>query len=166
MGRSLLLCAEDTPAAQAAAEFLVRQVYREGDTVHLAYVVKALKPPMEVFHAAGPGSSYNFAAPGSHRELEVIAAAKRAIEARYLPVLREKMCPYQLHLFADRDDAPPAAVGGTILKCAAEQKADLVLLASHNRPHERDRWEGSVGSVAKYVMAHCKAPLAVVPPPA
>jgi hypothetical protein len=33
--RSIVLCAEDTDAAQQAAAWLVDQVYREGDTLHL-----------------------------------------------------------------------------------------------------------------------------------
>lgn len=47
-GRILLIAAEDTEQAANACAWTVRQAYREGDELHLVYVVCALKPPMEV----------------------------------------------------------------------------------------------------------------------
>ena len=163
MKRRIAICAEDTPAAAEATQWAVDEIYREGDVLHLIYVIKSLKPPLEIHHVA-PGTSFTFAQPGGHHENEVIAAAKKAIEARYLPILKTKMVPYELHLYADRADAKPNHVGDLILKCADERDAVLVVLAAHNKPTERDRWAGEVGSVASYVMKNCKRPLAVVHP--
>ena len=74
------------------------------------------------------------------------------------------MVPYELHLYAERKAAPPSRVGDAILKCAEERDASMVVLAAHNRPGARDKFMGEVGSVAKHVLAHCRRPLAVVPP--
>lgn len=40
-----------------------------------------MMPPLEVFHGL-PGTAYSFSPPGVHREQELIAAAKGALEAR------------------------------------------------------------------------------------
>jgi len=161
--RSIVICAEDTPAAADACAWAVREAYREGDVLHLAYVIPSLKPPMEVYHGL-PGTSYSFSSPGKHNEDERISAAKSAIEARFLPILKEKMVPYELHLYAERHDVTPTRVGEIILNCVEERDATLVVLASHNKPTDRDQFVGKVGSVAQYITKHCKRPLAIIPP--
>lgn len=158
--RNIVLCAEDTPAAQRAAEWAVSDVYREGDKFNLVYVVKSLKPPMEVFHGM-PGTAYAFAQPGPHRELEVIADARERLTRRYLPCLQPRMVPYELHLFAEREDAPASRVGELILKAADQCATPLVVLAAHNKAC------GAVekpGSVAAYIIKECKRPLAIIHP--
>lgn len=162
--RSIAVCAEDTEAAAAAARWFVNDFYREGDVLHLIYVVKSLKPPMEVFHGL-PGTAYSFAQPGRHDETKVIASAKAAIERRYLPILKTRMVPYELHLYAERDDASSEKVGDVILKSVEERDADLVVLAAHNKPADSDRFAGAVGSVARYVLKRCKRPLAIIRAP-
>jgi nucleotide-binding universal stress UspA family protein len=162
MKRRIVICAEDTPAAAEAMQFAVDHLYREGDVFHLIYVIKSMKPPLEIHHAA-PGTSYTFGQPGGHHEKQVIAAAQAAIEYRYLPILKTKMVPYELHLYADRTDATAKHVGDIILKCCEERDAALVVLAAHNKT-DRDRWLGDVGTVAAYVLKNCKRPLAVVQP--
>lgn len=134
----------------------------EGDRFHLAYVALALKPPMEIHHQA-VGTTFSFNQPGRHSEDAVIAAARDGILKRFVPVLKTQMVPYEMHLFADRRDATPERVGETILKCAAEHDAALVVMAAHNKPH-RDRFEGELGGVAKYITNKCMRPLAVVHP--
>ena len=57
--RALVVCAEDSAASSAAAAWALANVYRPGDRVHLAYVVKCLMPNMEVFHGT-VGTSYSF----------------------------------------------------------------------------------------------------------
>lgn len=80
-GRNILICAEDTDAAALACQWAVDHVLREGDKLHLAYVVKALLPPMEIFHGP-PGTAYAFKDPAHHDELHVIEKARAALEAR------------------------------------------------------------------------------------
>jgi hypothetical protein len=115
--RALLICAEDTEAAGAACRWALNNVFRDlaaasadaaadaaaeaegagADVFHLVYVVKALHPPSEVFHGP-PGTSFQFGggAGGAAGEAAVIAGAQAALEARYLPILREKMARYRV----------------------------------------------------------------------
>ena len=162
--RVIGICAEDTDAAAAACRWAVREIYRDGDKFHLMYVVKSLKPPMEVFHP-GPGTAYSFSQPGKHHEEAKILAAKKAIESRFVPVLDEKFVPYEIHLFAENHDAKAEKIGQTILKCAEGLETDLVVIARHNQgSEEKDRFTGNVGSVAAFVSKHCKHPVAIVDP--
>ena len=52
---------------------------------------------------------------------------------RYLPCLQARMVPYELHLFAEREDAPASRVGELILKAADQCATPLVVLAAHNK---------------------------------
>eukprot|EP00887_Chlorella_sp_A99_P003487 scaffold7.g3487.t1 len=151
-------------AAASALQWVVNNLYREkGDCLHLVYVVKCLMPDMEVFH--GPaGSSYSFRQPDdTHREAKLIAAAKAKLEARLLPVLRQKMAHYTTHLFAANVEAAASKVGDVILRCADEQDAAMVVIAAHNKPSTpEDRT--FTGSVAQHIIKSCKRPLAVCRP--
>lgn len=160
--RNIVICAEDTDNAAGACKWAIKAFYEEGDKFHLVYVAKALKPPIEIYHGL-PGTSYQFNQPGAHDEQEIIAAAKAAIEARYLPILRERMVPYELHLYAENKDASPQNIAGIILKEIEERDAAIVVIAAHNRPVE-DTFEGDVGSVTKLVIEKTKRPLAVLTP--
>jgi len=118
---------------------------------------------MEVYHSI-PGTSFSFPQPGKHHEDEKILAAKRAIETRFVPILKTKMVPYEIHIYAEMYDVSSEKVGDTILKNADEHDAALVVLASHNKVSEKDRFSTNVGSVARYIVKQCKRPLAVVNP--
>ena len=161
--RSVVICAEDTHAAAMACDWAVDELYREGDVFHLVYVVKSLKPPMEVYHGL-PGTSFSFSRPGKHHEADVILHAKSAIEHRYLPALKKKMVPYELHLYAERADCAVKQVCEFILKCVEERDAAVVVIAAHNRPTHGNKRLEEMGSVTSYIIKNCKRPLAIVNP--
>ena len=117
---------------------------------------------MEIHHQA-VGTTFSFNQPGRHSEDAIISAARESVLKRYVPILKLKMIPYELHLFADRRDAKSQHVGETILKCADEHSADLVVMAAHNKT-DKDRFEGELGGVAKFITNKCPYPLAVVHP--
>lgn len=168
--RNIGLCVEDTVAAANACRFAAENIWKPGDIFHLIYVVKSLKPPMEVFHQVA-GTSYSFSQPGRHHEGEKISAAKRAIEKRFLPILsettevRREPVSYQFHLFAEKHDAKPDTIGKTLLKCVGDVGCDVLVICSHNWDEDPnatvDRFEGHVGRVAQYVMDHCSIPLCI-----
>lgn len=164
-GRNLGICVEDTPTAAETCRWTVEHLYREGDVLHLLYVIKSLKPPMEVFHQL-PGTSYSFDQPGGHHEEEKIRAAKRAIEKRFLPLLqRREPIPYQLHLFAEKYDAQPDIIGKDLVKCAESIPCDVVILSHHRKDDctdDVDRFEGQVAKVNDYVSHHCSKPICIV----
>lgn len=163
--RNLGVCVEDTLVGANACHWTVENIYREGDVLHLMYVIKSLKPPMEVFHQL-PGTSFSFSQPGSHHEEEKIRAAKRAIEKRFIPILerRGSPIPYQLHLFAEKHDAGPEAIGKDLVKCAEDIPCDIVVLTSHQQEHgdKLDRFEGNVTKVNEYVSKNCSKTICIV----
>ncbi|GAB4815480.1 hypothetical protein N2152v2_002526 [Parachlorella kessleri] len=115
---------------------------------------------MEVFHGL-PGTAYSFQQPGEHKEWGEIEEAKAALEARYLPILQQKMIPYTLQLYAERTDAAASRVGELLLKRADEVDATMVIMAAHNKPSAST---GFAGSVAQYITDNCRRPLALVRP--
>ena len=72
-----------SPGSAGSCRWALRNVYREGDVLHLTAVVKCLMPNMEVFHSA-PGTAFSFRQPGEHHEQELINAAKSQLEARWV----------------------------------------------------------------------------------
>lgn len=157
VGRNLGICVEDTCVGAHACRWTVENIYREGDVLHLLYVVKSLKPPMEVFHQL-PGTSYSFSQPGSHHEEEKIRAARKAIEKRFVPILEQREpIPYHLHMFAEKYDANPEAIGKDLVKCAEGIPCDIVVLTHHRHDgiDDIDRFEGQVAKVNEYVSKHC-----------
>ena len=161
--RNLGVCVEDTSVGASACRWSVENLYREGDVLHLLYVIKSLKPPMEVFHQS-PGTSYSFTQPGSHHEEGKIKAAKKAIEKRFIPLLERHGAPipYQLHLFAEKYDAGPEAIGKDLVKCADDINCDIVVLPSHRDEQCVDRFEGNVAKVYEYVSKHCSKTICIV----
>ncbi|KAI3434860.1 hypothetical protein D9Q98_002914 [Chlorella vulgaris] len=159
-GRNLVVATDDTVSSAAAAEWALDNLYREGDIIHLTYVVKCLEPSMEVFHGM-PGTAYSFKQPGGkHREQELVDDAKRRLEARFLPLLQPHLVPYQLHLYAERTDCSEARVCELILKDIEQRDAAIVIMAAHNKPGTST----GMGSVAEYLSKNCKRPMAVVRP--
>lgn len=158
--RNLFVCAEDTAASAAACEWALQNLYCEGDVLHMTYVVKCLLPDMEVFHGV-PGTAYSFSPPGEHHEQQLINDAKARLEARFLPLLRPQMVPYQLHLYAEREDTDEGRVAQLILKDIEQRDAAIVILAAHNKPGSLE----GVGTVAEYLSTNCHRPLIIVRPP-
>lgn len=112
------------------------QMYREGDVVHLVYVARALKPPIEVFHGM-PGTAYTFSQPGQHHEVVNIETARRTILHRFLPILQKKNIKYELHLYAENAEASSNKVAEAIIRAGTEDvQPDLVVLAAHNKVRE------------------------------
>ncbi|EFN56993.1 hypothetical protein CHLNCDRAFT_143627 [Chlorella variabilis] len=150
--RALLVCAEDTAASAAAAEWALENLYRDGDVVHMTYVVRCLIPSMEVFHGL-PGTAYSFSQPGQeHKEQHLINDAKKRLEARFLPLLRPHLVPYQLHLYAERCD------------CSEARVCELIMQDIEQRDAALPGTQEGIGSVADYLSKNCRRPTAIVRP--
>lgn len=160
--RALLICAEDTAEAAAACEWAIGNLYREGDVVHMTYVVKCLLPHTEIFHGV-VGGSYNCNPSNDmQHEQQLISDAKARLEARYLPLLRPKMVPYQLHLYAEQRDAGLKQVAALLMQDIEQRDADIVILSTHNKTGTYE----ALGSVAEYLSKNCRRPLTFVRPAA
>lgn len=158
--RSLCICAEDTAESAAACEWALRNVWREGDVLHMIYVVKCLKQPTEVFHGVVGGSFRFRHSVEAREENQLIAEARARLEARFLPLLRPKLVPYQLHLYAEREDAGVQRVAELLMQDFEKRDPALVILSAHNKPG----WHEGLGSVAQFIALNCHRPRAIVRP--
>lgn len=144
------------PLSEATADHvcsfpLRSQMYREGDVVHLVYVARALKPPIEVFHGM-PGTAYTFSQPGQHHEVVDIETARRTILHRFLPILQKKNIKYELHLYAENAEASSSKVAEAIIRAGAEDvQPDLVVLAAHNKARGPPEPPGPRPAVARAI---------------
>lgn len=149
--RGLLICAEDTAESAAACEWALQNVWREGDVVHMTYVVKCLKQRTEVFHGVVGGSYTSRQSPDAREENHLIAEARARLEARFLPLLRPKLVPYQLHLYAEREDAGVQRVAELLIQDIEQRDPALVILSAHNKPGSNE----GLGSVAEFISLNC-----------
>lgn len=56
-----------------------------------------------------------------------LQSAKDRLDARLLPILRPKMVPYRMHLYAERMEAPASRIGELILRvCGCAEKGGMM----------------------------------------
>ncbi|KAL4425412.1 hypothetical protein ABPG75_009428 [Micractinium tetrahymenae] len=158
--RSLFVCAEDTAESAAACEWALKHFYKEGDVVHMTYVVTCLTQRTEVFHGVVGGSYSLQQSVEAREENRLLAEARARLEERFLPLLRPKLVPYQLHLYAEREDVGLQRVAQLLLQDIEQRDPALVILSAHNKPGS----EEGLGSVAEFISLNCHRPRAIVRP--
>lgn len=96
-----------------------------------------------------------------HHVREDVLQAQALIKAKLLPLLESgPQLFYDVHIYVDTWNAPPEAVGTTILRLATELRAAAVVLATNDQPG----WDPMrLGSVSKWMLSQSQgAPIALV----
>lgn len=157
--RNVVVAASLVPEAAAAVAWTAKQLCRPGDCIHLVHVVRCLTTPSEVYHP-GPGNAIPVDEQ-PHHERQDVMHAQQLIKKRLLPLIEEdSRLFYSVHVYVDTWNAPPEAVGTTVLRSAAELQAFAVVLASNDQMG----WDPlRLGSVAKWMLGHKQdMPIALV----
>eukprot|EP00884_Botryococcus_braunii_P012730 jgi/Botrbrau1/21458/Bobra.0216s0066.1 len=100
-----------------AIQWVLDNIYRDGDVVHVIHVAKIKAPTTE--YTMGPvGSSMRYrdlSLKDVHIEIEEIRAW---LAEQVVPLLKQKDAPYNLHLFVDKINATAHDVAKTIVDTA------------------------------------------------
>lgn len=141
--------------AEAVLDWVLENIYREGDEVHLLHIIPIPMP--EVVGGFGAMDSIVTIDPDPQKDLKHIADAKEMMKKRFVTKVASRGVPYQVEIVHFMTDAD--SIGEAICKRAETLKASAVCMAKHNR---RALSEFFLGSTTKYCTTHCKSPLIVL----
>lgn len=151
--RVLLLPVDDSDDSERAVKFVLDNIHRPGDEVHLCVVVAGSHPVL------APGAD------GVPVAVEDDAATKEAatraaadfMSRRFEPLMKAAGAEHAFEVVRFLTDA--ASVGDAVSRRAAELGATLVALAGHGKG-KIAKW--LVGSVTEEVVARCSVPVLLV----
>lgn len=136
-------------------EWVIDNVYREGDEVHLLHVIPVPMP--EVVGGFGAMDSIITVDPDPQTDLKHIADAKEMMKTRFVTKVASKNVPYKVEIVHFLTDAD--SIGEAICKRAEKLNSAVVCMAKHQRGAISEFF---LGSTTKYCTTHCKAPLVVL----
>ncbi|GLI69470.1 hypothetical protein VaNZ11_014088 [Volvox africanus] len=157
MPRVLLFPVDDTDDSQKSWDWMIKNIYRDGDEVHLLNVISRLS-----FAATLGVPAVDFT-PQINREAYegAVRKAEAFIVKRFLARLPEHIQTTPIvHIIKSEVDTNN--VGHVICVKAEELKAACVLMGSHNKGPVAEFF---LGSVSQYVSHHCKVPVVIVKQP-
>lgn len=141
--RDIVVAIEHTEAGLHAVQWVLDNIYRDGDVIHVIHVAKIKAPTTEIYH--GPvGSSMRYrdlSLKDVHAEIEEIRAW---LANEVVPLLKQKDAPYNLHLFVDKINATSHDVAKTICDTANSVGGALLVLSKSNKTRIDRFFVGSV----------------------
>ncbi|MEW5306820.1 MAG: hypothetical protein WDW36_009258 [Sanguina aurantia] len=152
--RILLLPVEDSEDSQRAFDFMLKNIYREGDEIHLLNVIPRIQ-----FAATMGVPAVDFT-PQINREAyeSVVQTSETFIVKRFLSRLPEAIETTPIvHIIKSEVDTE--SLGHIVCEKAEELKATLVIMGNHGKGKVAEFFRGSV---SQYVAHTCKRPFLLV----
>ncbi|KAI3428123.1 hypothetical protein D9Q98_006506 [Chlorella vulgaris] len=153
--RVLLLAVDNSDSSDDVLEWVVSNLWKEGDEVHLLHIIPVPMP--EVIGGLGAMDSIVTVEPDPQLDVKHIAEAKEFMKRRFVTKLASRNIAYKVeivHFLTDND-----SIGEAICKRAEALNAAAVVMAKHQRGAIAEFF---LGSVTKYATHHCKQPLIVL----
>lgn len=150
----VILCAiDDSARSEESFQWLMKNMYKEGDVIHLVHVI----PRFAMANAfGGPALDLApFVDPESYQML--IDSTKRFISSRFSKYSKNISPTPVVHICkADQD---PDSVGAQICRLASSLHANFVIMAKHQRSQLHNLL---MGSVSRFCVENCKRPVVLV----
>ena len=143
-------------AAENVLTWVLDNIYREGDEIHLLHVIPIPMPEV-VSGGYGAMDSIVTVEPDPKVDLKHIADAKEMMKKRFVTKVVSKNIPYQVEIVHFLTDAD--SIGEAICKRAQTLDAGAVCMAKHNRGRVSEFF---LGSTTKYCTTNCQSPLIVL----
>lgn len=151
--RVLLLPVDDSDDSSRAVKFVLDNVYRSGDEVHLVVVVAGSHP---ILAPGADGVPVSIEDDDATKEAATKAAAE-FMSRRFEPLLKAANAKHAFEVVRFLTDA--ASVGDAVSRRAAELGATLVAIAGHGKG-KIAKW--LLGSVTEEVLSRCSVPVLLV----
>ena len=153
--RVLLLPVDDSDDSERAVQFVLDNVHRSGDRIHLCVVVAGSHPIL------APGGADGVPISLEDDDDKAREAATRAaadfMSRRFEPLMSAARAEHAFEVVRFLTDA--ASVGDAVSRRASELGAALVALSGH-RKGKIAKW--LLGSVTEEVVARCSIPVLIV----
>ena len=152
--RVLLLPVDDSDDSQRAVQFVLDNVHRPGDEVHLSVVVAGTHP---VLAPGVDGIPVALEDDDAATKEAATRAAAEFMSRRFEPLMKAADAKHAFEVVRFLTDA--ASVGDAVARRASELKATLVAIAGHGKG-KIAKW--LLGSVTEEVVARCSVPVLLV----
>jgi|Transcript_3269 structural maintenance of chromosome 2 len=156
MHRNILVPVEDTDTSVEVLDWVIREMYKDGDEIHLIHVIPV---PMPEVVAGGFGAMDTVVTldPDPKEDLKHIADAKEMMRRRFTPTLASQSIPFQVEIIHFPTDTQ--SIGEAVVARAGNLTSCIIAMAKHNR--------GKVstfifGSTSRYVVDHAPCPTVIV----
>jgi nucleotide-binding universal stress UspA family protein len=155
--RDVLVPVDDSEASEVVLNWVVDNIVKEGDEVHLLHVIPVPMPDVVAGGFGGMEYSVITVDPDPKEDLKHIADAKDMMRRRFTTLLASKGIPYQVEIVHFLTDTQ--SVGEAICSRAEGLHAFAIAMAKHNRGKIASFF---LGSTTRYVSEHAPCPLIVV----
>lgn len=156
--RTILVPVDDTIGSEQALDWVISNLYRQGDEIHFFHVVPN---PQAKLLGGGLGladaGEFMVQAPDPKDDRKQVSTAEGFIEQRFVSKVEASKIPHQVeitHFNTDKD-----SIGAIICKRAQDLQTPAVVMAKHNQGSIKEFF---LGSVSKYCTHHCKQPVIVL----
>ena len=147
---------DDTDASSSVLDFVLSEIYRAGDELHILHVIPV---PMPEVMTGGFGAmdSVITVDPDPAVDLKHIADAKEMLRTRFTPTLVTKNVLYQTEIIHFPTDTQ--SIGEAICARAKNLNAFSIAMAKHARGKINTFF---FGSTSRYVAEHATCPVIIV----
>ncbi|GAB4823693.1 hypothetical protein N2152v2_010739 [Parachlorella kessleri] len=157
--RNLLVAVDFSQDSQYACQWLVSNIYRKGDTVHIVHTIPYFPRSGIYVMPDGRLATIDFEVL-LRNEDQFLMAAEKAVADWCSEVLERAKVRYVIDLLREKPGAEDKdVIGSAICAKAQELQASVLVIASHAKSGLS---EWLLGSVANYLTHHCQAPVLVL----
>lgn len=162
-GRKLAVAVDKKPGSVAAVQWVLANVARQGDTVHLMHVVNNPRTPSTAVDATSSGMQWS--PPPEMPQLtkewtqRMEDAGRSLLMDAFVPLVQGAGLSYEVDIVTQRGATSAAGIGEVICGRAGELKAEMMFIASHGTGVLAD-----FGSVAQFCAKHAPVPVMLLPP--
>jgi structural maintenance of chromosome 2 len=154
--RNILLAVDDSEASERACQWMVDNLLRPDDEVHLFHVVAAAHAEtLGGFGGVGGVDELIAAEPDPAADRAHIEQASEFIDSKFVPKLRGAAHKVEIVRFQTGAEA----VGEVLCQRASDLKAVAVVMASHNKGAVQRFF---LGSATEYCARNCSVPIVVL----
>jgi len=147
---------DDTDASVSVLEFVLTEIYRAGDELHILHVIPVPMPEV-ITGGFGAMDSVITVDPDPAVDLKHIADAKEMLRTRFTPTLVTKNVLYQTEIIHFPTDTQ--SIGEAICARAKNLNAFSIAMAKHARGKINTFF---FGSTSRYVAEHATCPVIIV----
>ncbi|KAF6258369.1 hypothetical protein COO60DRAFT_1126475 [Scenedesmus sp. NREL 46B-D3] len=151
--RNILLTVDDSSSSDNLLDYVVRNLYRQGDVVHVLHVIA----PSRTLVVTPDMGLDGVIEDDEETKRKVEQHAEEFIRERFEKRLETMRIPYQVDIVrgcVDKD-----SIGALVCQRAEQVEAVAVVMAKHSRGPIKEFF---IGSVTNYACHHCKQPVLVL----
>jgi len=156
--RNLVVAIDDSEEGYAAVGWVLRNLWRPGDVLHLLHIVPALPPHMS-YSLAPDGMLYSLPLPQIEEAQIEESHWRDLLLERFGPMLQANQVNFQLDVLTDYGTDPLQGVASAVVLTAEKLDAAALVVCGHSKGTFA---EWLLGSVSDFAVHHSAVPVVVL----